>query len=78
MMYVKEQQRRHHDIPSWQTFSEVVENLGGSDSIYGVWSVYCQVSSDAQKRICGFTDMDIDVFLESDDAGRVYAETICR
>ncbi len=74
LFYIKEQQRRHHDNSHWQTFSQVYENLGGFEGIYDVFSAFGQVSSEAQKRICGFTDADLNQFLEQEDAGRVCAE----
>lgn len=78
LFYVREQQRRHQDNPQWQTFAQVYENLGGVDCVYDVFSAFCQVSSEAQKRICGFTDSDLNQFLEKEDAGRIYAEAICQ
>ena len=76
MMYINEQKRRHHDNSHWQTFSQVYENLGGVDALYDIFSAFQWVSAEAQKRICGFTNADITAFLEKDDAGKIYAETI--
>lgn len=78
LFYVRNAQERHHDNPYWGTYSEVLWNLGGSDVIYDVFSLFGQITEEAQKRICGFTDADITQFLENEDAGRIYAEAICR
>ena len=77
MMYVQEQQRRHHDVGRWNSFAKAYEYLGGVDCVYDVWCAFNQVSSEAQKRIIGFTDADITAFLEREDAGKAYAEAIC-
>lgn len=77
MMYVQEQQRRHHDVERWNSFANAYEYLGGCDGVYDVWSAFTLVSSEAQKRIVGFTDADITAFLEREDAGKVYAEALC-
>ena len=76
MMYVEEQKRRHHDNSYWQTYAQCYENCGGEDQLYEVFSAFGWVSAEAQKRICGFTDADITAFLEKDDAGKIYAESI--
>ena len=76
MMYANEMQRRHQGNPYWQTFAQVYENLGGLDSVYDVFCAFQWVSAEAQKRICGFTDAEIDAFLEKEDCGKIYAEKI--
>lgn len=78
MMYINEQKRRHHDNSHWQTFAQVYENLGGLDAVYDIFCAFQSVSAEAQKRICGFTNADIDAFLEREDCGKVYAEEIIR
>lgn len=78
MMYINEQKRRRHDNSHWQTFAQVYENLGGYDCIWDIFCAYQQVSVEAQKMVCGFTDADIDAFLEREDCGKVYAEEISR
>ena len=74
LFYIKEQQRRHHDNSHWKTFAQVYENLGGFECIYNVFCAFCQVSPKSQKTICGFTNADINQFLEQEDAGKVCAE----
>ena len=76
LLYVKEQQRKHHDNPHWQRYDDVIELLGGTDGIHDVWGCFGWVSAEAQKRIIGFTDADITAFLEQDNVGKVYAETV--
>ena len=78
MMYVERAKRTHHDNSHWQTFAQVYENLGGYDCIYDVFSAFEQVSRESQKRLIGFTDVDIDAFLEDDNAGKLYAEAIAK
>lgn len=74
MMYINEQKRRHSGNSHWQTNNQVYDNLGGFGGIYDVFSAFGYVSSDAQKRICGFTDADINAFLDKEDAGSEYSK----
>lgn len=78
MMYINEQKRRHHDNSHWQTFAQVYENLGGHNAVYDTFRAFQWVSIEEQKRICGFTDADIDAFLEREDCGKVYAEELTK
>ena len=73
MMYINEAKRRHHDNSHWQTYAQVLENLGGDSALYDIWSLFGNITNEQQQKVLGFTDADITAFLERDDAGREYA-----
>ena len=76
MFYVQYQQKKHAGNSEWDTYSKAYENLGGLDALYDLWGAFCLVSAEAQKRIMGFTDADINAFLEKEDASKLYYETV--
>ena len=78
LFYVNEQKRRLHDNSHLQRFYQVYENLGGFDAIYNIFCAFERISAEEQKKIYGFTDTEIDAFLERKDCGRIYAEETSR
>ena len=58
--YIRYQMERHPNNKYWETAEQVIDNLGGLEQIDGTYNLWLEASSDAQRRVCGWSSSDIE------------------